>query len=98
MPRFEWDDQKNFSNQKKHKISFEDAVDIFNDDDRIHYTSNRNGERRFKALEKAFQAIIVVIYATRELFVRIISARRASKEERRTYLTKKLSDQENDTK
>lgn len=98
MAKFEWDNRKNLSNQKKHKISFEDAVDIFNDDERIQYASNRNGEQRFKVLGKAFQAIIVVIYTTRKLLVRIISARRASKEERRTYLTKKLSKQADDTK
>ncbi|MBK6904233.1 MAG: BrnT family toxin [Saprospirales bacterium] len=49
-------------------------------------------------LGKALQAIIVVIYTTRDLIVRIISARRATKDERRTYLTKKLSNQDNDTK
>lgn len=98
MPKFDWDDNKNRSNQGKHKISFEDAIDIFNDEDRIHYKSERNGEQRFKTIGKAFQAIIVVIYTTRELVVRIISARRARKEERRAYLTKKLSNQEDDTK
>ena len=98
MPKFEWDDEKNLSNQKKHKMSFEDDIDVFNDEDRIQYASNRNGEERFKVLGKALQAIIVVIYTTRDLIVRIISARRAAKDERRTYLTKKLSNQDNDTK
>ena len=37
MPKFEWDNNKNRSNQKKHGISFEDASDIFNDNDRIQY-------------------------------------------------------------
>ncbi|MBK7336630.1 MAG: BrnT family toxin [Saprospirales bacterium] len=82
----------------KSKMSFEDAIDVFNDKDRIQYASNRNGEERFKVLGKALQAIIVVIYTTRDLIVRIISARRATKDERRTYLTKKLSNQDNDTK
>ncbi len=98
MPKFEWDDQKERSNREKHKVSFKDAADIFNDSERIQYTSVRNGERRFKAIGKAFQAIIVVIYTTRDLIVRIISARRANKEERRIYLAKKLSDQRNDKK
>ena len=93
MPEFEWDEKKNLSNQEKHKISFEDALDVFNDQDRIHYKSDRDGERRFKTIGKAFQAIIVVIYTTRKLIVRIISARRARKEERREYLTKKLKNQ-----
>ncbi len=95
MPKFEWDDQKERSNREKHKVSFKDAADIFNDSERIQYTSVRNGERRFKAIGKAFQAMI---YTTRDLIVRIISARRANKEERRIYLAKKLSDQRNDKK
>ncbi|MCB9292459.1 MAG: BrnT family toxin [Lewinellaceae bacterium] len=83
-------------NQEKHEISFEDAIDVFNDKDRINYRSDRNGEQRFKTIGKAFQAIISVIYTTRDLVIRIISARRARKEERRAYLTKKLSKQDDD--
>lgn len=42
MPKFEWDDNKNESNQRKHKISFDDASDVFNDEDRLHYVVKRN--------------------------------------------------------
>ena len=98
MPEFEWDETKNRSNQEKHKISFEDAVDVFNDQDRINYKSDRDGEKRFKTIGKAYQAIIVVIYTTRKLIVRIISARRARKEERREYLTNKLKNQGDESK
>ncbi len=93
MPEFEWDETKNRSNQEKHKISFEDAADVFNDQGRINYKSDRDGETRFKTIGKAYQSIIVVIYTTRKLLVRIISARRARKEERREYLTNKLKNQ-----
>jgi hypothetical protein len=34
MPIFEWDENKNTSNKKKHRVSFEDATDVFNDKDR----------------------------------------------------------------
>ncbi|MEZ4989819.1 MAG: BrnT family toxin [Saprospiraceae bacterium] len=91
MPKFEWDNNKNRSNQKKHGISFEDASDIFNDNDRIQYQETRDGEKRYKIIGKAFEAIITVIYTMRDLIVRIISARRSSKDERKTYLTNKLS-------
>ena len=91
MPEFEWDEEKEKSNKKKHNISFEDATDIFNDEDRINLKSDKNGEERFKVIGKAYEAIIVVIYTIRELAVRIITARRARKEERRKYLSKKLS-------
>ena len=91
MPKFEWDNAKNRSNQKKHGISFEDASDVFNDKDRIQYLKAKDGERRYKTVGKAFEAIITVIYTMRDLIVRIISARRSSKVERKAYLTNKLS-------
>ena len=96
MLKFEWDEEKNKSNQEKHKIAFEDAVDIFNDEDRIQYGTTKNGERRFLTVGKAFQALISVVYTTRELVIRIISARRSRKSERRDYLTNKFSKSNDD--
>jgi len=37
MPKFEWDETKNESNKQKHKIPFEDATEVFKDNDRIQY-------------------------------------------------------------
>lgn len=96
MVRFEWDEEKNKSNQEKHKIAFEDAVDIFNDENRIQYTTIKNGERRFLTVGHAFQALISVVYTTRELVIRIISARRSKKGERRDYLTSKFNKNDDD--
>ncbi len=96
MTKYEWDEDKNKSNQEKHKIAFEDAVDIFNDEDRIRFASTKNGERRFLTVGKAFQALISVVYTTRDLVVRIISARRSRKGERRDYLTNKFSKNDDD--
>ncbi|MBK7869762.1 MAG: BrnT family toxin [Saprospiraceae bacterium] len=96
MPEFEWDENKNNANQKKHKIAFEDAIDVFNDESRIPYASDKKGETRYLTIGKAFEAIISVVYTTRELIVRIISARRSSKEERKAYLINKLNKPEND--
>jgi uncharacterized protein len=96
MSNFEWDENKNKSNQQKHKIAFEDATDVFNDKDRLEYASGKDGETRFLTIGKAFQAIITVIYTTRDLLKRIISARRATTDERRAYLSNKLKDAEND--
>lgn len=91
MPNFEWDDNKAASNKKKHKIGFDDATDVFNDDDRLKFASDKNGEVRYLTIGKAFEVIVSVIYTMRGLVVRIISARRANRDERRAYLTKKLS-------
>ncbi len=90
MNNFEWDDNKNKLNQGKHKIAFEDAADIFNDEDRLTYSSDKQGETRFLTIGKAFLAIISVVYTTRDLIIRIISARRASQNERQVYLSNKF--------
>ncbi len=90
MDRFEWDDNKNKLNQDKHKIAFEDAADVFNDEDRLTYSSDKQGETRFLTIGKAFQAIISVVYTTRDLVIRIISARLAGQHERQAYLSNKF--------
>jgi uncharacterized DUF497 family protein len=96
MAKFEWDENKDQKNLEKHGISFEDASDIFNDPDRLIFSQERQGEKRYLTIGKAYEAIISIIYTTRDLVYRIISARRASKEERRAYLTKKLSKNQED--
>ena len=98
MPKFEWDGNKNSKNKAKHGISFEDAKDIFNDQDRLIVEENRKGEKRFLSVGKAFLAIISLVYTLRGVVVRIISARRASKNERRAYLSKKLNQSQDDEK
>jgi uncharacterized DUF497 family protein len=89
--KFEWDEPKNKKNLEKHKISFEDSSDVFNDPNRIIYSQVRNNEKRYLTVGKAWGAIISVVYTVRKVAVRIISARISNKKERRTYLTKKLS-------
>jgi hypothetical protein len=91
--KFEWDENKNRSNRKKHGISFQAAVAIFNDPfillikDRIE-----SGEQRWHAIGTAEAAILLVVHVYREetehgeeKSIRIISARGASKRERRRY-------------
>ena len=48
MSQYEWDENKNQSNQKKHGISFEDAKNVFDDEDAVAYPGQiRAGENRF---------------------------------------------------
>ncbi len=91
MPEFEWDEEKNKSNQAKHNISFEDVKGVFDDEDRIQYigSKRRYGERRWKTVGSIFDVIITVIYTVRNTVFRIISARRANKKEKRDYLENK---------
>jgi uncharacterized protein len=44
--RFEWDEDKNESNQRKHGISFETAALVFEDPNRLHFSAPRNSTRK----------------------------------------------------
>ncbi len=84
---FEWDENKNRANQRKHRISFEEAAEIFRYpmyemvDIRADY-----GEARYIGIGRNNQMVIlVVVYTERGSRIRMISARRANKEEKRLY-------------
>ena len=90
--RFEWDERKNLSNQKKHKVSFEEAAQVFRDplylsvQDRIE-----NGEERWQTIGLVGGVALLVVahtireISTRQEVIRIISARSATLKERRRY-------------
>jgi len=84
---FEWDDTKERSNEQKHGISFTDAADVFDDPYHIEedVTRPEHGERRFKAIGTVGAYVVAVIYTDRGDRRRIISARRAKRNERRQY-------------
>ena len=84
---FEWDDAKNQANIRKHGIDFQDAVDIFNHpllsrmDNRTDY-----GEERWVAIGQIRYITGVIVYTERVGdIIRIISARKATKQEARRY-------------
>ena len=92
--QFEWDPDKNRANLAKHGIDFALSALVFADphvtlrEDRIDET----GERRWHALGLAagLEPILLVVHVYREAsdgeeIVRIISARKARKSERRAY-------------
>ena len=85
---FEWDPRKAAANLAKHEVSFEEAATVFGDPfgriigDRRHSSE----ERRFALLGRCGQGrLLAVMYVERFEVVRIISARRATGFERRTY-------------
>ena len=84
---FEWDENKNKSNQQKHDISFEEATQIFDDEKRVEYQDLRKdyGEDRWKAIGQILGIIFSVTYTLRATIIRLISARRASQKERDLY-------------
>ena len=90
---FEWDDQKNRANIAKHGIDFEQAKAVFDDpylvtriDDRFEYGEVREVSIGQMPLVTQGQALIVVVVHTeRDGITRLISARKATKQERRLY-------------
>ncbi len=89
--RFEWDRAKASANTLKHGVSFDDAVMVF--DDPLHRSRQDRhvaGEERWQTLVMAKgMLLLLVAHAWREDgdddILRIISARRATKQERRDY-------------
>jgi uncharacterized protein len=85
--QFEWDENKNRQNFKKHGISFEEAKEIFlgiiftSIDDRFDY-----GEIREISIGTIQGVVIVTVTHTeRKGIIRIISARKATPKERKAY-------------
>ena len=89
--RFSWDDRKGRINQRKHRVSFEEAQTVFFDDNAIEFADpdHSQQEARFLLLGLSFRfRVLVVCYCYRQSqgLIRIISARRATKKERQLYL------------
>ena len=85
---FEWDDAKAKSNLRKHRVSFEDAVTVFDDpmaitrDDPDH----SGDERRFLTMGSSKDGhLLVVFHCDRPNRIRLISARKANRRERRYH-------------
>ncbi len=80
----EWDETKRQANLAKHLIDFADAVRVF-DGPVFEKVQRRNGENRVLAVGSLENIEVVVIYAMRGKFRRIISARTANRNERQDY-------------
>ena len=86
---FEWDENKNKINKKKHGVSFEVAVRFFLDDRRIEkidFAHSTADEERINIIGRVADLLILFVVSTdRNGKVRIISARRAEKNEEEEY-------------
>ena len=83
---FEWDENKNKKNLRKHGINFETAVLVFNDENRREYYDFRHSEDedRYQTIGMV-EDLLCVIHTERGDRTRIISAREANPKERRKY-------------
>lgn len=93
MIKFTWDNSKNEANIKKHGVSFEEAVSVFDDTgslimfDEVHSTAD---EDRFLIIGVSYKIRVLLVchcYRENETVVRIISARKADFNERNAYAT-----------
>ena len=85
---FEWDEEKDLLNQRKHGVSFEEAKTIFNDPRSITIADEQHSDEEDRYLDLGISSrgrLIVVSYTEREPNIRIISCRKATKSERKTY-------------
>jgi uncharacterized protein len=92
---FAWDDRKAIQNLKKHGASFDESTSVFYDEKGIEYFDPGHSiqEDRFLMLGTSFRfRVLVVSYCFRQAGheIRIISARKATKKEHKTYHERKL--------
>jgi len=85
--RFRYDPAKAAANFRKHGISFADAEGVFQDPLAVTMEDpDAEGERRFIAVGSGNATeLLVVVYTMRGEEVRLISARRATRKEQKTY-------------
>ena len=92
--RFEWDENKDKSNIQKHGVSFDEARTVFYDEHAIQFfdPDHSESEDRFLLLGTSFKLKTLVIchcFRQEETVVRIISARKADKDEEQIYWSKR---------
>jgi uncharacterized protein len=88
MLTFEWDDAKAAGNQRKHGISFDEAVTVFGDAGALTYaeTDHADNEDRSRTYGLSSKGrLLVVVHTERRNNVRIIGARKATKHEQKIY-------------
>lgn len=91
MIKFEWNQTKARSNLKKHGVSFDEALSVFYDEYAVQFyddTDSELEEDRFLMLGLSNQyRVVLVCYCERRSgeIIRIISARKATRNERRCY-------------
>jgi len=88
--RFTWDERKAQSNRRKHGVSFAEAQTAFYDESAKLYfdPDHSEDEDRFVLLGMSLQLRVLIVchcYRERPSVVRIISARRADREEQSDY-------------
>ena len=88
--RFEWDEDENRENIKKHGVSFQEAQTVFLDENAMRFfdPDHSRDEDRFIMLGMSFKLRVLVVchcHRKNDTVIRIISARKADKHEAKDY-------------
>ena len=88
--QFKWDENKNRKNMREHGVSFEEAQTVFLDENAIRFfdPDHSDEEDRFIMLGISFKLRVLVVchcYRENDEVIRLISARKADKEECKDY-------------
>jgi uncharacterized DUF497 family protein len=85
---FEWDENKNLENIRKHGISFSVAIEAFDDELAIPFSDHEHstaGEARYALLGMCKAGLVFISFTIRGTKYRIISVRKASKRMHKIY-------------
>ena len=85
---FQWDNRKAKENMRRHKVSFEEAMTVFSDFLSLTIPDPLHSEKEERLIIIGYsekQRLLVVVHTERGDVIRIISARQATPQERKTY-------------
>lgn len=83
---FEWDEEKYAVNLRKHSIKFEEAAEVFFDLEQQFGDASTEHESRAYIIGYSLSSrVLLVVFVERGVRTRIISARRATRNERKEY-------------
>jgi len=89
--KFEWDENKSFINKEKHKISFEEAVKLWDDKNGIVVYQRLDGkEERYCLIARLKEKCWCAVFTLRGENIRIISVRRCRKKEEKKYEDRRI--------
>ena len=88
--RFEWDDEKAAKNERRHGVTFERARKVFDDPNAIDEPDDDLDEERWRRIAMAGGQVLFVVTTERDGRQRIITARRATRNEQDHYYRQAL--------
>lgn len=83
--KFEYDPNKSIINKNKHGIDFEEAKQLFEDENLLALPLNFSDEKRYAYIGKMNNKMWTAIVTCRNDNIRIISVRRSHKDEEKQY-------------